>query len=57
MGMIFNVLKRLVLIALSALLAVMAIYWFELDDKFLRAFEPTFRKMAVWVKDKNLFKN
>lgn len=24
--------------------AVFAIYWFELDTKFVRSFEPTFRK-------------
>lgn len=32
------------------LVLILVIYWFELDDKFLNAFEPTFRKMSDWVK-------
>jgi len=27
-------------------LAIMITYWFELDEKFLRLFEPAFRKMT-----------
>ncbi len=37
---------------ISMLLLIFVIYWFELDDKFLKAFEPTFRKMSDWVKSK-----
>jgi len=35
---------------MAAMLLVLAINWFELDDKFLKAFEPTFRKLADRVK-------
>ena len=41
------------LIPTILVLLVFAIYWFELDEKFLRSFEPTFRKMAGWIKDQN----
>jgi hypothetical protein len=50
-------LKLFVLISLSVVFVIVVIYWFELDYKFLRAFEPTFRKIVVWVKDKNLLKD
>lgn len=50
MAMVSYMVKRLGLISTASLLLVFAIYWFELDDKFLKAFEPTFRKMADWFK-------
>jgi hypothetical protein len=46
MGMIFSILK----ISVSALLIIFVIYWFELDDMFLKKFEPTFRKMVDRIK-------
>ena len=30
----------------ALLLVVFTIYWFELDDKFLKGFEPLFRKLT-----------
>lgn len=42
--------KKLGHVATALMLLVLAIYWFELDDKFLKAFEPTFRKMSDWIK-------
>jgi hypothetical protein len=43
--------RRLGLVAFASMLLIFAIYWFELDDKFLKAFEPTFRKISDWLKD------
>lgn len=50
MAKAFLLVRRLGLISVGSVLLVFAIYWFELDDKFLKAFEPTFRKMADWFK-------
>ena len=50
MAKAFFFVRRLGLVSLISVLLVFAIYWFELDDKFLKAFEPTFRKMSDWVK-------
>ncbi|HPI93211.1 MAG TPA: hypothetical protein PLT09_09515 [Deltaproteobacteria bacterium] len=47
---IFSFARRLGLAATASMLIVFAIYWFELDDKFLKAFEPTFRKICTWMK-------
>lgn len=52
MAMVCNLMKRLIRFSTAAMLFVLVIYWFELDDKFLKAFEPTFRKLADWVKSK-----
>ena len=30
----------------SLLLVILTIYWFELDEKFLKGFEPLFRKLT-----------
>jgi hypothetical protein len=46
----FLFVRRLGLITTGSVLLVFAIYWFELDDKFLKAFEPTFRKISDWFK-------
>lgn len=48
-----NALMLILLISASLVLFVLAIYWFELDEKFLKAFEPTFRKMSRWFKEQN----
>lgn len=50
MAKAFLLVRRLGLISTGSVLLVFAIYWFELDDKFLKAFEPAFRKMADWFK-------
>lgn len=50
MELIFSLAKILVLTAMVLALVVFAVYWFELDDKFLRGFEPTFRKMVELYK-------
>jgi len=50
MALIVLLVKRLSLISIASILLVVAIYWFELDDKFLRSLEPTFRKLAGWIK-------
>jgi hypothetical protein len=42
--------RRLGLVSTVSVLLVFAIYWFELDDKFLKAFEPIFRKISDWSK-------
>lgn len=46
MELIINLAKWLFLISSVLILLVFAVYWFELDNKFLRGFEPTFRKMV-----------
>lgn len=50
MRLIVCLVRRLTLLSLASFLLVFAIYWFELDDKFLKAFEPTFREMVAWLK-------
>lgn len=50
MAMIGTLIKRLLGISTISCLLVFAIYWFELDEMFLKAFEPVFRKISDWVK-------
>ena len=50
MGKIFSFTRKLCLITMASILLVFTIYWFELDDKLLKAFEPTFRKISDRVK-------
>lgn len=42
--MVLKTIKKLTTAAVVANIAVFSIYWFELDTKFIRSFEPTFRK-------------
>ena len=46
MDWILLTVNALLLVAGFLGLLVFAIYWFELDEKFVRWFEPTFRKMT-----------
>lgn len=50
MELIINLAKWLFLISSVLILLVFAVYWFELDNKLLRGFEPTFRKMVEFYK-------
>ncbi len=50
MGMIGYLIKRMALVSMASVLLVFSIYWFELDDMLLRGLEPTFRKLAAWIK-------
>lgn len=47
---ILSIARKLGLVATASMLLVFTIYWFELDDRFLKAFEPTFRKISGWLK-------
>ena len=46
----FLFVRRLGFVSMATALLIFTIYWFELDDKFLKAFEPTFRKISDWSK-------
>jgi hypothetical protein len=50
MEMIGYLIKRMTLVSMASVLLIFSIYWFELDDKLLRELEPTFRKLADWIK-------
>lgn len=50
MRMIGYMIKRMTLASIASALLVFSVYWFELDDMLLKGFEPTFRKLAGWMK-------
>lgn len=47
---VFKVLRKLVGLMLIPAGFLFSVYWFDLDKKLLRKFEPTFREMAEMVK-------
>lgn len=50
MATVCKLIKKLAGISTAAMMLVLAVYWFELDDSFLKEFEPTFRKIAARVR-------
>lgn len=46
MDLLLTTIKILGGVAVGSVATVLAIYWFELDTKCLRWFEPTFRKLT-----------
>lgn len=46
MELMFLILKTFLLLSGGGMLLILAIYWFELDEKFVRWFEPIFRKLT-----------